>query len=445
MFSDVGRFPGMVEQHLDRPLEQMAEQAARSAHAAGESLKGGIEHAVMGAGAALELLPALVIEFVENPIVAAAAAAIEAMEKAFDFIKDGISEVSSKPLKLSLEAEKSGVSVEFFSRLSEAARTVEVSIEQLGTGFKLMQKNAVDAVQGTTPQAARAFTDIGISAGWLSKHLGDNEAIWRKVQERIGSLPTAAERTHAALELLGKSGADLVPVLSMSAEHMQKLGDVAERLGAVETAESARMGKEWKEMTVQFEEAWEGMKRKLLEPFMEVIAKNWETKFLPVLMKLADAIGKLIPVALEAMKDAFVGLEPIIEAFAQTIELMLRGLAKLNPFGDGTSPIADALQQGREAMHDFTAQLNGMHFDGKDDMQAAPKDERYEAAREAARDVIIQLNGTGIYIDPDKAADQLAKQLAPHIQEAVRKHNQGMEKSFQSQRTADRVSRALGS
>jgi hypothetical protein len=411
-------FPSMIAQGMDAPLQHLQEhaaQAAESMHASvshgAAGMESGFLHAFAGMEAAMHLFPPLIVELIEDPVLGAIALITEAVKKAIDFIGESISEVSNKPLTIGLAATKAGVDIEYFSRLSEAARTVNISVDQLSTGFKFLQKNAVDAVSGSD-EAQRSFRELGISNEWLSHHLNNTQEIFEHVKEKIDLLPSAAERGRRAMEVLGRSGADLVPLFQLSADKIRELGDVAQRLGVVETEESFRFAQQWKQMSVQLDEAWEGMKRRMLEPIMEVLAENWESKFLPVLLKLADAIGKAIPGALELLKNAFVAIEPIIGDWIGGIESLLRASASVASIfgGDGTSPTADALQSGREALHDFTVNLSDIHFN----------------------------------IDPKKAAEGVAEKVGPIIEKASGQHIREMQRAHQGEKFHAAVSRSIG-
>ena len=92
----------------------------------------------------------------------------------------------------------------------------------------------------------------------------------------INALPTAAERTRRAMEVMGRQGGDIVPLFKLSRDEIKSLGDTAESLGAVVDAESVRRGESYKRLEVQVGEAFEGIKRTVAEPILQVLADHLE-------------------------------------------------------------------------------------------------------------------------------------------------------------------------
>jgi hypothetical protein len=343
-------------------------------------------HNMAGVGAALQLFPPELIELVENPLLGAIAIAGELAKALGEGVVDAFKEVSGHALDTGLAAEKAGVSPEFLSQWSELGKTVKISQEQISVGFKFLQKNAVDAADGNQ-QAMKSFTDLGISQDFLRGHLNDTQAVWEKVHESISALPTAAERSRRAMEVMGRSGSDLTPLFNLSAEAIDKFTATANRLGVIESPESVEAAKKWQVATTQIEEAWEGLKRKAAEPILDVFTAEWD-HIEPVLEKVADVIGHLIPVGLELMKDG-------IQLVLPLLDLMLAGL-------EGVASVTDALGVSQGAA-DATS-----------------------SARDALAAVQIDLNNVHFTVDPTKAASEVADKLKPTIEQGFYQWKQGM-------------------
>ena len=170
------------------------------------------------------LFPAVVADFMVNPLLAVVEAAKEAARAVFE----AVSGVGNAAQELGIQAAKAGVSVGYFSRMSEVAKTVNVSAEQLGTAFKFLEKNAVDAVGGNKV-AEKSFGDLGISVEFLRDHLNDTEAIFERVHSAINGLATPAEATRRAMEVMGRQGGDIVPLFKLGRDEIQAMGDTAQR------------------------------------------------------------------------------------------------------------------------------------------------------------------------------------------------------------------------
>lgn len=168
---------------------------------------------VMGLGASIAGMGALI----RGPILAATAVYTAAGSAALDI------------------AQRTGLSTEAISRLGFAARQTGAGIEDIETGVKKMQKFLGDAFAGDAG-AAEQLRKLGLSAAEL-KRLKPEEQ-FAAIAKKIGSLPTATERTVAALKILGKGGTSLLPLM----QDFDGLDARARRLGlgmSRETAEAA--------------------------------------------------------------------------------------------------------------------------------------------------------------------------------------------------------------
>jgi hypothetical protein len=116
-----------------------------------------------------------------------------------------------------------GISGRELQRWSYAAGLSGGSTQDVATAFKILEKNAAGG--------NKAFKDVGVSAADLKDGLNDPAALMHKVGEGIAGIKNPADRTKAALELLGRGGAKLIPVFSEGAEGVDKMLDELDDLG----------------------------------------------------------------------------------------------------------------------------------------------------------------------------------------------------------------------
>lgn len=141
--------------------------------------------------------------------------------------------------ELAKMADRTGASVEALSELKHAAGQSDVSFDQLGKAIQKMQKNLVD-----TPDEFRA---LGLSVEELMALTPDQQ--FEMIAERISQMQDPAQRTAAAMALLGKSGADLMPLMLGGASGIRELRDEARDLGLQVSTEDAQAA-------VEFSDAW---------------------------------------------------------------------------------------------------------------------------------------------------------------------------------------------
>lgn len=135
-------------------------------------------------------------------------------------------------------ANRTGLSVEALSELAYAAGLSGASIETLEAGIRKMQRTVLDAVQGSK-EAVDALAELGLTAKEL-KDLAPEEQ-FDLIADRLRAMANPTRRAAVAMELLGRSGTELLPMidsLAQAREEARALGltipkDAAERADAL--------------------------------------------------------------------------------------------------------------------------------------------------------------------------------------------------------------------
>lgn len=131
-------------------------------------------------------------------------------------------------------AERTGGTVEKLSGLASIAKLSGTETDALAGGLQKLSKAMVDAQNGGKTTSA-AFTAIGISAKDLKGLRPDDT--FQLIAQKMALYADGADKTAVAQALLGKSGANLLPV-------MKDLADAGE-LQAKVTAHQAAMADEF--------------------------------------------------------------------------------------------------------------------------------------------------------------------------------------------------------
>lgn len=134
-------------------------------------------------------------------------------------------------------AERAGIAVESFSRLRFAAQQSDVELDSLTTGLKKFQVVVSNAAEGGNAMSG-ALAQIGLSGREL-QNLSLEEQLGQ-VAEAFRRIQNPADRTRVAVELFGRSGIELIPLLREGAAGINKLTAEADRLGITMNATTAR-------------------------------------------------------------------------------------------------------------------------------------------------------------------------------------------------------------
>jgi hypothetical protein len=134
-------------------------------------------------------------------------------------------------------SQRTGVAVEQLSSLSYAAEQSGSSADDLEKGIRKMQQTLVEAANGSETAAA-ALAAVGVSVQELQGLSPDEQ--FRRIATGIAGIKDPARRAAVAMDLFGKSGADLVPLLSQGAAGIREMERRAKALGLVMSTEDAQ-------------------------------------------------------------------------------------------------------------------------------------------------------------------------------------------------------------
>lgn len=125
-------------------------------------------------------------------------------------------------------SDRLGITTEALTGFQHAAEISGVSADELTGGFEKMFKTLGEAVSGSK-EAVATFQSLGLSAQNLQAESPD--IAFKTIAEAISHIANPAQRAAAAMDVFGKSGQTLIPLLNQ--------GEVA--IGAMQ-AEAGRLG-----------------------------------------------------------------------------------------------------------------------------------------------------------------------------------------------------------
>jgi hypothetical protein len=125
-------------------------------------------------------------------------------------------------------ADKVGSSTENIVGLQHAANLSGVSAETLAANLAKLGANLGLAVSGGGP-AADALKALGLNAAELAK--ADRVDALGAIADRLNGIQNPAERAAMAMQVLGKSGQDMMPLLAGGSEGIRQATDEARELG----------------------------------------------------------------------------------------------------------------------------------------------------------------------------------------------------------------------
>lgn len=210
-------------------------------------------------------------------------------------------------------SQRTGVGVEALSKFGAAAEDSGSSLDEVAKAMGKLSKGIVDP----TSKANEALRSIGISSTDASGKIRSVDAVMLDIADKFSKLPDGAQKTALAMEIFGKSGANLIPMLNGGREAMSQY--------------SATITTEMAQAADKFNDAINAIMRELAGPFNQAI-----TAALPYITQMAQQLGAALPGAIAA-------LVPVLTGFLGTLAQIGQWFATLTPQQQGFIAGAAAL------------------------------------------------------------------------------------------------------
>jgi len=132
---------------------------------------------------------------------------------------------------------RTGISVEALSELGYAAEQSGADLESLEGGVRKMQKFLVEAAQGSKG-AGDTLAKLGLQLSDLGRLTPDQQ--FELLADRLSKIQDPAIRAATAMEVFGKTGTSLLPLMQDGAKGIEALKQQARNLGLVISTEDAK-------------------------------------------------------------------------------------------------------------------------------------------------------------------------------------------------------------
>jgi len=133
------------------------------------------------------------------------------------------------------------VATDAFQELAYAASLSDVNSEKLGVGLKSLNALLTEA-QKYGSEASKEFAKLGIRTRDASGHVRSADDVLGSIADKMAKLPEGPRRAALSLKLLGKAGADLVPVLQGGSAALAEARQEARDLGLVIDSDTIKAG-----------------------------------------------------------------------------------------------------------------------------------------------------------------------------------------------------------
>ncbi len=141
-------------------------------------------------------------------------------------------------------AQQVGVGVDALTELDFAAKLSDVSTEELGTGLTRLTARMADVAQGGK-EAQAAFDTIGVKVKNADGTMRAADDVFKDIADRFSEMEDGSAKTALAVEIFGRAGAKLIPLLNSGRSGLSDMASEARRLGISFGEDAAKAAEEF--------------------------------------------------------------------------------------------------------------------------------------------------------------------------------------------------------
>lgn len=286
--------------------------------------------------------------------------------------------------EMSKLSQKTGVAIDVLSQLAYAGKYADIGVDTLGTSLIKLSKNMTDIAMGGGTKVQAAFDALGVSVMNADGTLRSADQVLYAVADRFATLPDGATKTALAVQLFGKAGAELIPLLNGGSEGLRAMAAESDRLGFTLNETTGKAAEAFNDNLTKLGAQFQGIANKIMVailPALEAFSQwlvtidpqtlSWATAIAGVLVLLAPvalgistiagAAGLAAP-AIGLMTTALVGLNSQIALLAAVPAgvLALAGgfyLMSTTPVGAGEDALVQQMNDEWEKLKELREKL----------------------------------------------------------------------------------------
>lgn len=213
-----------------------------------------------------------------------------------------------------------GISTTELQKYSAAADLVDVSVEDIAKSHVKLEKSMYSAQNGSSTMTA-AFDKLGVSITNSDGSLRDADTVWQETISALGSMSNETERDAIAMKLMGKSAANLNPLIEDSGETYKMVADTMAKYG-LDYVDQDTLNK-----ANEFNDSLDTMKLLGTTAFNQM-ATQLSAYLAPAMQRVVDLVGRLA----KWFGDLSPETQTVIVAIAGVVAILaplLMGLGKV--------------------------------------------------------------------------------------------------------------------
>jgi len=253
-------------------------------------------------------------------------------------------------------SKRTGIAVDELSRFQFAAQQSGTDINAVEGGLRKMAQMLLNADRGAS-SATDTLKDLGISAGSLVGKTQTQQ--FQMFSEALGNIEDPGRRAALTMQVFGKSGAQLLPLIAEGADGFQALADESDKLGGTVSKLQAKLGAKLTDAFNRVLVAATGLMRVIGEDLAPVIILV--ANYLSKSIAFSRGYGKAIIFIGTAVVTASVAFKAL--ALSQIAYAKAAAIAKAFSGPKGWAILAGAAVAAAAATAVLTSQTKGIVSD----------------------------------------------------------------------------------
>jgi hypothetical protein len=294
--------------------------------------------------------------------VAGAFASLYVLKQIQQIFSDTMRTTIEYGMELSKLSKKTGESTDSLSKLAYAAELKETSIESLGNALKFLNRN-VDEANDKQSQSAKSFDKAGISIKDIhGKIKSASEVLLELADTMANKTIPQSQKVKIAMDLMGRSGVDMMPMLAGGRKEIEALMGQAEKLGIVLDKQTIKNIEALDDSMDKTKAGIKGLKISIANDLVPELTL-WHTGMQTIIQdylqwgKLTDETTNKLEKRREQLQAEQKEAEGIIKSLGERNNLSQVELHLLNSTREGYSKNMLAIEEINNFLQDNTEQL----------------------------------------------------------------------------------------
>lgn len=222
-------------------------------------------------------------------------------------------------------SQKLGVSTEQLSKWAYAANLSGTDIDTVARSVNLLSKSLATAADPTS-KMGELFAALGVQVKDAAGNLRSADEVLPELADRFKALDNQTTETALAMQLFGKSGAELLEFLNRGSDGINALGDELETLGGVISTDTAAAAAQFKGELDKLKIAGQGLGLEIAARLLPSLTDS--AVKLRELVKDGDLAANMVTVLSTALKAGVFILDQYNNAVARA-SIAIEGFVNL--------------------------------------------------------------------------------------------------------------------